>query len=162
MTDRHELHAYDYVNSPYDLVRAALLSDPMAVLRHADESSNVELHVNAGPIQLGAEVVIQILSITAEPAPGERPLTVLELAWKAARRPAWFPTMRATLMFYPLTAQETQLDFCGAYDPPLGIIGDAIDAAGMHRIAKDSIQSFVTEVAKYLRDTLATAVRSAS
>ena len=53
--------------------------------------------------------------------------------------------MTAVLAVYPLTATETQLDFSGQYDPPLGAVGDAVDALVGHRIAEASVHRFVTE-----------------
>ena len=66
-----------------------------------------------------------------------------------------FPLMTAVLAVYPLTATETQLDFSGQYDPPLGAVGDAVDALIGHRIAEASVHRFVTDVARYLREHLA-------
>ena len=59
--------------------------------------------------------------------------------------------MRADLLAYPLTPTETQLELAGTYDPPFGVIGDVIDAAGMRRIAEESVTNFVHAVADFLR-----------
>jgi hypothetical protein len=53
---------------------------------------------------------------------------------------------------YPLTATETQLDFVERYEPPLGIVGGALDATVGHRIAQASVHRVITDVAKYLRE----------
>jgi hypothetical protein len=66
-----------------------------------------------------------------------------------------FPTMRARLTVFALTATETQLELEGTYDPPLGPIGDLLDAALGHRLAEASVQRFVAEVAGWLREQLA-------
>ena len=60
--------------------------------------------------------------------------------------------MNAELSVYPLTPTETQLDFLGRYEPPLGILGGALDAMVGHHIAQASVHRFVTDVAKYLRE----------
>ena len=62
--------------------------------------------------------------------------------------------LRASLTIYPLAAGETQLALEGTYDPPLGWIGDAIDAIAMHRVAEESVAGFVRDVAAYLRTPL--------
>jgi len=55
---------------------------------------------------------------------------------------------------YPLTASETQLDFAGTYEPPMGIVGAAIDALVLHRVvAEASVLHFVQDVAAFLRAT---------
>ena len=47
------------------------------------------------------------------------PVTHLTLDWAAASAPRLFPLMKADLLVYPLAA-ETQPDFSGRYEPPLG------------------------------------------
>jgi hypothetical protein len=62
--------------------------------------------------------------------------------------------MSAELSIYPLTATETQLDFLGRYEPPLGAVGGAVDAVVGHRIAEASVHRFLSDVAAYLRRSL--------
>jgi hypothetical protein len=81
--------------------------------------------------------------------------TKLILEWQSAKAPRWFPLMQAELSLYPLTSTETQLDFSGHYQPPLGVLGTAIDAAVGHRIAEAAVHRFMSDVADYLRRTLA-------
>ena len=83
-----------------------------------------------------------------------RPATRLQLEWRAARTPRLFPLMKADLSIYPLTATETQLDFKGVYEPPLGLFGKAVNAVVGYRIAEVSVHRFVSDVAQYLRETL--------
>ncbi|HWO24373.1 MAG TPA: hypothetical protein VNO30_36765 [Kofleriaceae bacterium] len=59
MSSRHELHAYDYVNHPYETVRDLLLASPLTVFRHAttavalrNEATGAELHAKAGPLDI--------------------------------------------------------------------------------------------------------------
>ena len=60
--------------------------------------------------------------------------------------------MNAELMAYPLSATETQVDLRGHYDPPLGVLGDAIDMAIGHRVAEAAVHRFVSAVAERLRE----------
>jgi len=69
--------------------------------------------------------------------------------------PRLFPLMKAELSIYPLTTTETQLDFLGHYEPPLGALGKAMNAVAGHRIAEASVHRFVSDVAGYLRKALA-------
>ena len=80
------------------------------------------------------------------------PVTRIPIAWSAAQRAILFPIMNAELSVYPLTETETQLDFLGRYEPPLGIVGDALDATVGHRIAEASVHRLVADVANYLRE----------
>jgi hypothetical protein len=77
------------------------------------------------------------------------------LEWEAATMPHLFPLMKAQLSIYPLTATETQLDFLGLYEPPLGLVGKAMNAVVGHRIAEVSVHRFISDVAGYLRQALA-------
>jgi hypothetical protein len=82
-------------------------------------------------------------------------VTCVQLEWEAATMPGLFPLMKAELAIYPLTATETQLDFSGFYEPPLGALGKAVDAIAGYRIAEVSVHRFVSDVAEYLRKALA-------
>jgi hypothetical protein len=62
--------------------------------------------------------------------------------------------MNGELSIYPLTATETQLDFVGLYEPPLGALGKAVNAIVGHRIAEVSVHRFVNDVAEHLRQVL--------
>jgi hypothetical protein len=62
--------------------------------------------------------------------------------------------MSAELSVYPLTSTETQLDFLGHYEPPLSVLGGAIDAMVGHRIAEASVHRFIADIAQYLRHHL--------
>ena len=65
-----------------------------------------------------------------------------------------FSIMKADLSIYPITATETQLDFNGLYESPLGRLGKAVNAIIGHRVAEASVHRFVSDVAGYLRKTL--------
>jgi len=94
--------------------------------------------------------MIEVTSIDEATAYGI-PSTRLSLAWRAQERPSLFPTMKAALNLFPLSATETQLELEGTYDPPLGVLGNAIDAVLLHRIAEASVLRFVQDVAVFLR-----------
>src|SRR4029453_9559920 len=82
------------------------------------------------------------------------PRTCLQLEWEAAKRPHLFPFMRAELAIYPLTASETQLDFSGCYEPPLGGVGRALGSIVGHRGAGGAVHGLVRDVAASLRTTI--------
>ena len=153
-----EIRSFDYVNAPYESVRAALSKDALAIFRSATKAAAGRTHsvasalrVEIAGIELAKEIEISVKEV--KEAPGNA-VTRLELEWKAARAPGLFPMMKAELAVYPLTATETQLDFSGRYEPPLGWLGTAVDAAIGHRIAEASVHRFVSEVAHYLRSAL--------
>ena len=161
MKTRHELHAYDYVNFSYPAVRDALLDDAVVTLERATvvaarraESIGAELRATVGGVTVGAAIEIELVRIQTAIGPGGRPATNLTLRWGAAEHASLFPTMSAVLSIYPLTATETQLDLSGTYSPPLGLVGEALDALVLHHLAKESVAGFIQSVAKFLREQL--------
>ena len=157
-----ELHYYDYVNHPYPAVKGALVADALGVFQRATSSAaaradsvGTQLRVQLGAIQVGADIDVQVTTVEDTTAYGG-PATRLALAWKAVRRPELFPTMEGTLTVYALSAHETQLDFEGRYQPPLGAVGGALDAVVGHRLAEAAVKRFLEDVAGWLRTHLAT------
>jgi hypothetical protein len=158
-----EIRCYDYVNHSYEQVRDALSHDAIAVFQSATkaaasraQSVAAELRVDIGGIAIEADIRIEVRKVEERPADSmSGPVTRLQLEWEAARNPRLFPFMKADLSIYPLTSTETQLDFSGVYEPPLGPLGKAMNAVAGHRIAEVSVHRFVNDVAGYLRQHLA-------
>jgi hypothetical protein len=164
MNTGREIRCFDYVNHPYEQVRDALIADAPAVFQAATkaaasraQSVASELRVNVGGIGVATDIAISVKKIEEKISESMgTPGTRLELEWEATNLPSLFPFMRAELDIYPLTATETQLDFFGLYEPPLGAMGKALNAMLGHRIAEVAVHRFVNDVAAYLRETCAT------
>jgi len=58
-----------------------------------------------------------------------------------------FPVLDADLRLAPAGPESTLLTLAGAYRPPLGSLGAALDRAILHRVAAATIRSFVGQVA---------------
>lgn len=163
MSDAREVRSFDYVNHPYDRVRDVLTESPLEVFREATRAASQrvrslasELRVSLAGIEVGAEVDISVTEVEeVERSPTSGPATRLHLTWKATEHSRLFPLMNGVLSVYRLTATETQLDFSGSYEPPLGPLGDALDGAVLHRVAEASVHRFIRDVAVHLRDALA-------
>ncbi len=155
------MRVYDYVNHPFTQVAAAFTADASGVIQRATTVASErarelggKLHAHVGPIDVTADIAIEIGPMDETSLASGRPALRIPLAWKAARTPRAFPVMQAELTLYPLTSTETQLELAGTYEPPLGPIGKAIDSAVLHKLAEASVLQFVQEIARYLRDTL--------
>jgi len=154
MSEPRELHCYKYVNVGYETVRDALRRDAVGLFQRATASATSRAHelastlrVAVGALEIGADVKIAVRAVNDKvSALGDR-RTELEIAWTAASAAGLFPSMEATLSVYPLSAQETQIDLHGRYRPPLGVVGDALDALVGHRIAEASVLRFVEDIA---------------
>lgn len=158
-----EIRSYDYVNRPYERVRDALRENALAVFQSATkaaasraQSIAAELHVDFGGIGVKTDIHISVKNIEERVVDTTATRTTrLLLEWEAATLPRLFPFMKGELALYPLTATETQLDFSGTYEPPFGAAGKTMNAIIGHRIAEVSVHRFVSDVAGYLRLTLA-------
>jgi hypothetical protein len=157
-----EIRCFDYVNRPYAQVRDALSKDAPSLFRSATkaaasraQSVASELHVDVGGIGVEADIHISVSRIEEKQSEAiSGPVTIVEIEWEAATMPRLFPLMKAEISIYPLTGSETQLDFHGVYEPPLGAFGKAVNAMAGHRIAEVSVHRFLGDVAGYLRTSL--------
>jgi hypothetical protein len=163
MSTGRQIRSYDYVNHPYERVRDTLKQNAVAVFQSATtaaasraESVAAELHVDFAGVGVKADIKIVVKGIEEKPADvTSSASTRLLLEWEASALPRLFPLMQGELSIYPLTGRETQLDFSGTYEPPFGALGKTMNALAGHRIAEVSVHRFVSDVAGYLRKTLA-------
>jgi hypothetical protein len=158
MTKR-AVRAYDYVNHRYEHVRDALKADALGIFQqatHAAEARGGEvaasLSVDVSGLQVSKDIDITVGAIHEDTSPSA--VTHVELEWRASESPRLFPVMKGDLKVYPLTATETLVDFNGEYEPPMGLIGGAIDAVVGHRLAEASVHRFVVAVVERLRQAV--------
>jgi hypothetical protein len=159
MKNERVLRCYDYVNHPYAQVQGALRRDAMGIFKRATTSAaerehaiGVQLRVRVGILEVATDVRVEIGSIQDTlSSPNGYPITIVPLKWSSVASPSLFPRMNATLSVYPLSNEITQLELEGAYDPPLGFVGDAIDAVVGHRVAEAAVLQFLHDVAALLR-----------
>lgn len=163
MSSEHRLRCYDYVNQPFERVRAALRENAQDIVRLAtsrasqrEQSITAQLHVRVGVLDIAADVRVELgKPEDTQSSPYGYEVAVFPLSWSANSRPSLFPHMKGKLSVYPLSRSETQLEFEGIYDPPFGLLGDALDALAGKRIAEASVLIFVQDIAAHLRKQLA-------
>jgi hypothetical protein len=162
MAKERQIRCFDYVNHRYEKVRDLLMADAAPAFSRATKRAAAraddlasQLHVSIGGLEVGTDVEIAVQKVEETVGTSRAtPVTRIQFEWKAKQKPQLFPLMHAELAVYPLTGSETQLDFSGSYEPPLGVVGKGLDAVMGRRIADASIHRFVTEVAEYLRSTV--------
>lgn len=162
MRRQPEVRSYDYVNHAYEAVRDALRDRSAEIFQEATNAATSRakdvasaLRVNLGSIEIATRIRIKAAELEELPGSITAPATSkLDIEWESAKAPHLFPFMRATLAVYPLSATETQLELYGTYDPPMGALGDVMNAVVGRRVAEASVHRFVLEVADYLRRTL--------
>jgi len=74
----------------------------------------------------------------------------LALRWEAiGTSGVLFPVLDADLRLTP-EGEGTVLTLAGAYRPPLGPVGQALDRALLHKVAEATVRTFLTRVAAQL------------
>lgn len=170
MPSERTLLCYDYVSHPFPRVQAALHQGAADIFSRAtigaaerERDLAVQLRVRLGMIDVATDVAVDIGPIEETmSSPYGYQVMVIPLTWKSATNPSLFPRMSAKLLVYPLSGHETQLEFEGSYDPPLGLLGDAFDAMVGHRVAQASVLHFVRDVAARLQADIAEATQGSS
>jgi hypothetical protein len=159
MSQPRTLRCYEYVNRPFDKVREILRAQPLELLQRATNSAAARagelaatLHLQGAGLDIGVDVRPYVQRVREdEGVAGLPPATRLELAWEASRAPALFPSMHLELSAWALSSSETQLELAGEYRPPLGRVGNALDAVLGHRVAEASVHRFLEDVVEQLR-----------
>ena len=144
------VYYFVYVDRPFREVERELLDrfedlGAWASEAYRDgEDIRARLAVGNAPL-LAKEVYLQV----GEPIRAHAHTTV-PLMWDATGSPGLFPKMLADLLVAPLGSARAQLTFRGSYEPPLGIVGEALDRALLHRVAEASVKGFLDRVAAAL------------
>jgi hypothetical protein len=165
MSTARRLRSYDYVNQPLAAVLAALQRGAPGIFTRAtngaaerEHALGVQLRVKIGMLDVATDVHVEVGTVEGpNPSPSGYEVAAFPLSWHAVASPSLFPHMQAKLLVYPLSSHETQLELEGSYDPPFGLLGDAIDSVAGHRIAEACVHQFVQDVAAQLRAELARA-----
>lgn len=162
MSQTHELRCYQYVNRPFAPVRDLLRQDPLALVQRATRSAAARagalaasLHVDVGGIDIGVDVRPRVKGVRDDEGVAGLPAVArVEIEWEASRAPWLFPSMHLVLSAWALSSTETQLELAGEYRPPLGAVGNAMNAALGHRIAEASVHRFLDDVIEQMRRDL--------
>jgi hypothetical protein len=134
-------------------VRAALLRDPrewLAGLAAEAREDGDRLVVNVGLEVAGQHVGRRAQLEVGEPMRSHR-VVMLPLRLRAEDHRRLFPTLEGSLDAAWLGTGRTYLAFSVQYEPPLGLVGRAVDRALLHRVAETVAQRFLQSVAHELR-----------
>jgi hypothetical protein len=154
-----EVTHYGYVKRPFQEIRTILQRDPRKALQQATHAGatraqDIYTELRVGDrVRMGVDVSVSVDRIRdGQPIDGKPDTnsTFLDLTWKSASAPFLFPLMHATLSVWPVVANDTQVLIEGHYDPPLGFLGEAVDAALGHRVAQATVHHFLNDVIDYL------------
>lgn len=152
-----ELHAYAYVDVPFDLASRLFAENAEAVLQHATDDVAEEagklsrtLRVNVGGFDVSKDVTV----VVGEFEPAQMTRSSVPIRWEAERGRLLFPTLEARLDIVALSLDPplTMIELNGTYEPPMGAIGAGADKLLLHRMAEATIYRFVHDIAMELRD----------
>jgi hypothetical protein len=82
--------------------------------------------------------------------------TEVPVSWRASTVPQLFPMMTGKIELAPVDSRTTRLTVCGMYQAPLGELGEFLDNALMHRVAKGTVK----DLAESIGERLGAVVRS--
>jgi hypothetical protein len=152
-----DLHAYAYVDVPFDLASRLFAENAEAVLKHATDDVAEEagklsrtLKVNVGGFDVAKDVEVLI----GEFEPAQMTRSSVPIEWHAENGRLLFPTLKARLDIVAVSLDPplTQIELTGTYDPPGGAIGAGADRLLLHRLAEATVYRFVHDIAMELRD----------
>ncbi|MCL5048511.1 MAG: hypothetical protein M1374_07005 [Firmicutes bacterium] len=139
-----------HINGELDSLMAKLAYDhaswlaPIANETASLESSGAKVKVGSGVLM--AKTVDVVLG-----EPRIRPnAVVVPMVWTPTGTSKLFPTLEADLELSALDSGVCRLGITGRYRVPLGVIGEVVNNAFMHRIAEDTIRRFLTQIASVL------------
>jgi hypothetical protein len=122
--------------------RLARLSESGALFGLSEES------YGRGPARVGVAGVSKLVRVQVRELSWTDRSAGLALRWEATGvGGGLFPVLDADLTLAPAGDQGTVLRMAGAYRPPLGPLGEALDRAILRRVADATIRSFLARVA---------------
>lgn len=152
-----ELHAYAYVDVPFELASRLFAENAEAVLQHATDDVAEEagklsrtLKVDLGGFEVSKDVEV----LVGEFEPVELTRSTVPIRWRAQHGRLLFPTLHAQLDIVAVSLDPplTQMVVEGTYEPPGGLLGAGADKLLLHRLAEATVYRFVHDVAMEVRD----------
>jgi hypothetical protein len=101
-----------------------------------------------GESRVGALGVSRVVRVQARDLAEREGSAGLAIRWEVTGPGGGlFPVLDADVRVHPAGEQRTLLTLQGAYRPPLGAFGQALDRAILHRVAAATIRNFLQRVA---------------
>lgn len=129
--------------------RLARLSESGALFGPSQDAYG---HGSAGLTRVGVAGVSKLVRVQVRKLSWADGVAGLALRWEATGvGGGLFPVLDADLRLAP-AGKGAVLTIAGAYRPPLGSLGDALDRAILHRVAVATIRRFLARVAAQITD----------
>lgn len=149
------LKAYVEIEVPFARVKEAMMRPPEAWLqglaRAADEAQadGQRLLVEVG-LQVAGRRLSRAGRLEVGPPLVAERVASLPIRLSAESQAALFPVLNGSLDAAWLGPERTQVALSAQYDPPLGLVGRAIDRALLHRVAETVARNFLAAAARGL------------
>lgn len=128
--------------------RLARLARGSALLSTSQDAYHQE---SASLVRVGAAGLSKLVRVQVRELTTSDESTGMAIRWEATGTGgALFPVLDADIRLAPAGYQVTVLTMAGSYRPPLGILGQALDRAILHRIASATIHNFLGRVAEQI------------
>jgi hypothetical protein len=133
---------------PVARARLGVLAQGGLLLSASNDAYGAEI---TGLMRVGPAGITRLVRVQFRDLP-ERANTVgLALRWEVpGPGGALFPVLDADLELVRAGPQTTWMTLSGAYRPPLGALGQALDRAILHRVADATIRDFLSRIAASL------------
>ncbi len=144
----------------FDDAIAVLSGDAGRILQAATDRARTHatsvrssLHATVGGFEVARGATIDVGEVEHVELTRSR----ISLRWYASQGAILFPVTTATLDITALSLHppRVQVALAGSYEPPLGWLGDAVDAALGHRVAASTVAHFVEDVVTRLTAAVA-------
>jgi hypothetical protein len=130
---------------PAARVRLGVLARGGLLMSASDDAYGAEI---TGLMRLGPPGFSRLVRVQFRELPGRLDSAGLALRWEVAGPGgALFPVLDADIKLAPAGPQASRLTIAGAYRPPLGALGDALDRAVLHRVASATVRDFLRRIA---------------
>jgi hypothetical protein len=114
----------------------------------AGPSQDVYEHETAGVALVGVAGFSKLVRVQIRELAGTDLSAGLAIRWEATGSAGdLFPVLDADIKLAPAGTHATVLTMAGAYRPPFGPVGKALDRALLHRVASATIREFIAQVA---------------
>ena len=142
------VYYYVYLGLPFEDIEGRILGliDGFEDWAGAAYREGEELRATLGPGHGGDLLAKTVRIRVGEPVRGTAE-TAIPLVWEATGTPGLFPKMEADLVIAALGPELSQVALRGTYEPPLGILGRALDRTLLHRLAEASVKGLVDRIA---------------
>ncbi len=130
---------------PAARARLGALARGGLLMSASDDAYGAEI---TGLMRVGPPGFSRLVRIQFRDLPGLIDSAGLALRWEVAGPGgALFPVLDADITLVQAGPQASRLTIAGAYRPPLGALGDALDRAVLHRVATATVRDFLRRIA---------------